>query len=95
MPDAPTQPKHGNQKGAQPRVRLGGGPFIDQGTLTTLDGWRDRGASYGELIDRLAVFAQQMGFDPVREVFAGVTDLTAYPRIEQPKKTKTAAGPKP
>ena len=56
--------KHWNQKGAAPRVRLGGGPFIDQVTKAQLDLWQAEGMSYGEIIDRLTTFAVFSGFNP-------------------------------
>ena len=68
-------------KGTVARTRLAGGPFV--GTTTTLaffTAWSARGVSQGELIDRLTAFALNMGFDPVVQVFTGVTDLAAYPR---------------
>ena len=55
---------HHNQKGKAPRKRLGGGPFVDQETLTQLAVWHERGPSYGELIDRLVVHAKSTNFNP-------------------------------
>jgi hypothetical protein len=56
--------KHWNQKGTAPRVRLGGGPFIDPVTKAQLDLWQAEGMSYGEIIDRLTTFAAFSGFNP-------------------------------
>jgi|GEM_PF-6103229 len=55
---------HHNQKGTAPRVRLGGGPFIDVRTMAKLKAWRKNGASFGEIIDRLTTLACDHGFDP-------------------------------
>lgn len=62
-------PKHHLQKGDEPRIRLGGGPFVDKATLATLHEWHKRGVSYGELIDRLTTLAVEAGYDPVTRTY--------------------------
>jgi hypothetical protein len=63
-PTMPDQPHH-NQKGPEPRVRLGGGPFIDPITKKQLDIWHGQGLSYGEIIDRLTTYAVFSSFNPI------------------------------
>lgn len=77
-PHPMTEPHH-NQKGAAPRVRLGGGPFIDAVTKAQLDLWHKRGISYGVIIDRLATYAVFSGFDPVS---------ITHPKPNSPKPVK-------
>ena len=63
----PDRDRHWNQKGDAPRVRLAGGPHVDQDTLANLREYHNRGLSYGEAIDRLVRYAKAQGFDPVTQ----------------------------
>lgn len=84
-------PKHGNQLGDLPRVRLCGGPFVDHHTMADLKTWQSRGTSYGVAIDRLVKFAHTSGFDPVTETFRKQTKtVTPFPLARQKTKNRTA-----
>lgn len=58
-------PKHGNQRGDLPRIRIHGGPFLDAHVHQQIMTWNAAGASCGEIIDRLVWHAQRTDFDPV------------------------------
>ncbi len=78
LPMKADQPHH-NQKGPAPRVRLGGGPFIDPITKQQLDIWHADGLSYGEIIDRLTTYA----------VFSSLNPLTLkHQQTKNPQSTK-------
>jgi hypothetical protein len=78
MPEISTTPvKHPNTKGTEPRTRLAGGPFVD--TTTTLAQftiWAKSGISQGVIIDRLASFAVNMGYDPVTSTVKPMSGFT-------------------
>jgi hypothetical protein len=81
---APLPPKHWNQIGDAPRIRLAGGPTVDPNTLATLSEWQKRGVSYGVAIDRLVQLATDLEFDPVTQT----PDVWAAEKLELPKPTK-------
>lgn len=67
---APAPERHWNQKGDAPRVRLAGGPHVDQHTLADMQEYKARGLSLGEAVDRLNAYAKSQGYDPVTQTHA-------------------------
>ena len=67
-----TQPEpkpypHHRLKGTVKRVRLGGGPPVDQSTLADLKSYQKRGLSYGDSIDRSMAYAKKRKYDLVTQ----------------------------
>lgn len=81
----PAPAPHGNQRADLPRVRLCGGPFMDAHCIAQMIEWQKRGASYGEILDRMVINAQRTGFDPVTDSFVKQT---------KSKETKNRPTPK-